>query len=697
MFPNPLNQRRALGAFAVVLLITTPQANFAFAEEIIDEIIVSADFRVRSTSKLPASITVLERETIEQAAVQHFEELVFVVPNFNWSGDGNRARYFQIRGVGELEQYEGAPNPSVGFLIDDIDFSGIGTIATLFDVQQVEILRGPQGTRYGASALGGLVYVQSTEPTSEWSGNARLGVADDDAFSGGFALGGPIGSSGTTSFRVSAHHYQSNGFRENSFLGRDDTNGRRETAVRGKLLWEPDNAWTVRLTAMYSDIDDGYDAFAIDNSLTVLSDRPGKDAQESVGASIKAVWNGSDKFSLTSITSFADSDIDFSFDGDWGNPEAWAPFTYDFISLNVRERSTLSQEFRLTSTNWLVGVYVIKLNDDLATLDQGDYVDPIFDFAFNLDDTFISSYEAVNAALFGQLDFDLGDSSRFSVGLRVEDRSTDYADSSGMTLGPGETMVGGDLTLSHGMTDTLTGFVSLSRGYKAGGFNLGVVPDDRREFKQETLWSLEAGIKSYWLDSTLALNGSVFYSERNDQQVRTSFQLDPNDPLSFVFFTDNAAKGRTVGFEADLSWQPNESWQLYANLGLLKAEFEDFMTPQVDLGGRRQAHAPDYTIAIGGLYRHPRGYFARLDFTARDDFYFDVSHDQKSTATEIVNARVGYDADRWSAQLWVRNLLDERYPVRGFYFGNEPPNFPNELYLRYGDPRQVGVTFEMRF
>ncbi len=708
MLAKKLFRRRAPGALVIAVLFTPILVDISSAEEILDEIVVTADFRGRSAADVPASITVLEAEAIEQLAVQHFEELVFIVPNFNWSGDGNRARYFQIRGVGELEQYEGAPNPSVGFLIDDIDFSGIGTIATLFDVQQVEVLRGPQGTRYGANALAGLVYVQSTEPTDEWSGNVRFGVADDDAFSGGVALGGPVGSSGTnTSFRFSAQHYQSNGFRQNTFLGRDDTNGRNETTVRGKLLWEPDNAWTLKLSAMFSDIDDGYDAFAIDNSFTVLSNRPGRDAQESVGASLKAVWDGSDRFSLTAITSFAKSAIDFSFDGDWGNADAWAPFTYDFISVNNRERSTLSQEFRLTSndggrifnesTDWLVGLYVMKLTDDLITLNQGTYFDPFFNFTFDLDDSLTSAYKATNAALFGQLDFDVGESSRVSFGLRIEDRSTDYADSSGMTLGPGETMVGGELTFSHGFSDTLTGFLSLSKGYKGGGFNLGLVPAGRREFEQESLWNLEAGVKSYWLDNSLTVNASVFYSERNDQQVRTSFQLDPNDPLSFVFFTDNAAKGRTAGLEADLSWRPNEAWQFYANVGLLKAEFEDFVTPQVDLSGRRQAHAPDYTFALGGLYRHPSGYFVRLDFTARDEFYFDVSHDQKSFATELVNARIGYDTDRWSAQLWARNLFDERYPVRGFYFGNEPPNFPNELYLRFGDPRQIGVTFDMRF
>ena len=697
MFPKIFSQRRAVGAFAVAVMISMPQIDSAFAEETLDEIVVTADFRGRSTSELPASISILDSEAIEQAAVQHFEELVFIVPNFNWSGDGNRARYFQIRGVGELEQYEGAPNPSVGFLIDDIDFSGIGTIATLFDVQRIEVLRGPQGTRYGANALAGLVYVQSAEPTEDWSGDVRFGVADDDAYSAGVALGGPLSASGNTSFRISAHHYQSNGFRHNPYLGRDDTNGRRETSVRGKLLIQTDSAWTIKLAAMVTDIDDGYDAFAIDNSLTVLSDRPGTDAQQSVGASLKAVWDGSDTFSLTSITSFAESDIDFSFDGDWGNPDAWAPYTYDFISVNDRERSTISQEFRLATTDWLIGVYVSKLSDDLITLNQGDYFDPFFDFAFSLDDTFASAYEAVSAALFGQIDFDVGESSQISVGLRVEDRSTDYVDSSGMALGPGETMVGGELTFSHGFSESVTGFISLAKGYKAGGFNLGLVPAGRREFEQESLWNLEAGIKSSLLDNALTLNASIFYSERNDQQVRTSFQLDPNDPLSFVFFTDNAAKGRTVGLETELTWRINDAWQFYANLGFLKAEFEDFTTPQVSLSGRRQAHAPDYTIALGGHYRHASGYFARLDFTARDDFYFDVSHDQRSTSSEIVNARIGYDADRWSAQLWARNLLDEHYPVRGFYFGNEPPNFPNELYLRYGDPRQVGITVDMRF
>jgi outer membrane receptor protein involved in Fe transport len=279
------------------------------AEEAIDEIIVTADFRGRTAYELPSSVTVLSAEFIEEAAVQHFEELVNVVPNLNWSGDGHRARYFQIRGVGELEQYQGAPNPSVGFIIDDIDFSGIGTIATLFDVGSVEVLRGSQGSRYGANALGGLIYMRSTEPSAERNGRLRLGLGEDDAVTLGAAFGGALNDDETVMFRLSAQQYQSNGFRNNPYLGRKDTNNRDETGVRFGLSFEPGSSSEGRLSLLYSKVDDGYDAFSLDNTYTMLSDKPGEDAQESIGASLRFDWDDIGNGSLTSVTALASSDI----------------------------------------------------------------------------------------------------------------------------------------------------------------------------------------------------------------------------------------------------------------------------------------------------------------------------------------------------------------------------------------------------
>ena len=672
----------------------------AIGAESIDEIIVTSDLRQRPVNEIASSITLLDQQQIAELADQHFEELIKSLPNVNWSGDGHRARYLQIRGVGELEQYQGAPNPSIGFLIDDIDFSGIGTVASLFDVERVEVLRGPQGTRYGANALGGLVYLKSVEPDGETNARAELSVASDDALSIGAAAGGAL--SPDVSFRVSGQHYESNGFRENATLDRDDTNRRRESSARAKVRWTPNDRVEFDTTLMFADIDNGYDAFALDNSYTMLSDKPGRDAQESLGAAFRVEWNG-DSVDFLSITTLADSDIVFSFDADWGSTESWAPFVYDYTSASDRERQTLSQEFRLTSvdrifddtTDWLVGVYWSRLDETLVSLNVGDYFDPFFDFTDNLFDPFDSDYAATNVAVFGQLDIALAAATRFVAGLRAERRSADYEDSTGLEASPSESMLGGELSLSHDLSDTTTVYGTLSSGFKAGGFNLGPAPDDRREFDGEQLWNLELGIKAAL--RSVSINAALFYNRREDQQVRTSVQLIPGDPASFVFLTENAAEGRALGAELEIDWAINDRWQAYLSLGLLDAEFSSFDSDVSSLDGRGQAHAPDYTLAAGVTYRDPSGFFAGVNASAIDAFYFDVSHDQKSDAYTLADLRVGYEQDTWTASLWVRNLTDEQYAVRGFFFGNEPPNFEPTLYTRLGDPRVVGVTVDWRF
>ncbi len=694
-----MNHAPRLAAAFCLAFIALP----SLAVETIEEIVVTADLRERELADVPASITVLDPAQISGLAVQHFEELTQVVPNLNWSGDGHRARYFQIRGVGELEQYQGAPNPSVGLLIDDIDFSGIGTIATLFDLERIEVLRGPQGMRYGANAIAGLIYMQSRAPTEQFEARARVTAGDDDTLAYGLAAGGALGE--RAAVRFSAQHHESNGFRTNTFLGREDTNGRDETTLRTRFRIEPSEEWTINLALLYADIADGYDAFALDNSYTMLSDKPGRDAQESLGASLRIDSTSLPWATFTSITSYAGSDIEFGFDADWGNDDSWAPVTYDYISRSERERRTISQEFRLTSTDggrlgsvdWLLGLYAMNLDEDLATINQGEYYDPFFDFADSLDDRLDSRYEASNVAAFGQADLPVSAATTLSLGLRVERRTTDYSDSSGLVAGPSETMLGGALTLNHRFSPDLSAFAGLSRGYKAGGFNLGVVPESARNFEQEGVWNLEFGIKSAWLDDRLSANASVFFSRRDDQQVRTSVQLVPGDPTTFVFFTDNAAKGESIGLEADLRWYATESLEVYASLGLLRARFDEFDNAFADLAGRDQAHAPRYTAALGGRYTHDSGFFLQLDATAKDAFYFDVSHDQKSWAYELLHARAGYSAESWSLSLWARNLTDERYAVRGFFFGNEPPDFPPTLYTRLGDARQIGVTFDWEF
>ena len=678
-----------------------------FAEEVIDEITVTADFRSRSEINVPSSITILDRAFIEKSSIQHFQDLIYAIPNINWSGDGNRPRYFQIRGIGELEQYQGAPNPSVGFLIDDIDFSGIGSIATLFDIEQVEIFRGPQSSRYGANALAGLIYMQSTTPTVNFSRKVQLRMGEDSEMAAGLAFGGPISILEDARYRISIHRHQSDGFRDNAYLNLTNTNQRKETSLRGKLSWDLNNDWSFNLSAMHVDLNDGYDAFAISNTLTMLSDKPGKDAQESSGTSLKSIYSGYDTYTIESITAFAHSKIDFSYDADWGNEKAWAPITYDYVTQNDRKRRTASQEIRFISSEkagsfanasqWLFGLHLLKLDDDLGTKNTGTYDDPIYVYQDSLNTSFTSKYEAMSASLFGQMNFNVSEAGLLTLGLRVENRSVDYTDSGKLNMDPSELMIGGDVTYMNNLSNNLNGYITLSQSYKAGGFNLGLVPDTQRKFDQETLRNIEVGFKSIWNEGDLRINGSLFYNRREDQQIRTSMQLYANDPSSFVFFTGNAAKGKSVGLEAEIRWVPIERLELYFNGGLLRAKIDQYSGLDASLNDRDAAHAPRYTLSAGWEYRYPSGIFIIMSASARDEFYFDVSHNEKSKAFELLNARIGYERENWSIQLWGKNLTNENFAVRGFYFGNEPPDFPNAVYTRRGDPRQIGLTFDMRF
>ncbi|NNL05512.1 MAG: TonB-dependent receptor [Xanthomonadales bacterium] len=688
----------------------------------LEEVVVSA-FRRATTVELDSSITVLGEETIRAAALQHFEEMIALVPNMNWSGDGARARYFQLRGVGELEQYEGAPNPSVGFIVDDIDLSGVGGISSVFDMAQAEVLRGPQATRFGASALAGLVYLQSAEPSNETEVIAELLAGNAGTLGAGVAAGGALGDS--VNGRFSVHHYRDDGFYDNVYLGRDDTNERNETTARGKLLWDLGSDWQAKLSVLYTDFDNGYDAWSPENGRIVFSDNPGRDEQQTAGASFKLSGPLGAGTEFVSITGFADTEVYFSFDGEWGNNDYWAPFGYDYVYWDARERRSMTQEFRLLSapghelldgrTSWVVGGYASSLDesDDILSAgvyDDGDWCTPC------ASDTFLmSDYDSSNLALFGRLDSKLSDRLSLNTGLRLERWSADYRDEFTDRLSPGtpqpgndfdpsETLWGGDVSLNVLLDDGSHVYARLSRGYKAGGFN----PSAARalasttipgaglvSFDPETLLNAEIGFKGLWMDDRLAAEAAAFWMDRKNMQVRSSAQYTDN-PNDFIFITSNA-EGHAYGVEASLGWQLTGNWRLHGALGLLESKIDEYRLPReqdIDgkLEGRAFAHAPRYNLSAGATWATPAGWLARLDINAMDGFYFDYSHDEKAASRVIVNLKAGKTWGRWSLHAWVRNLLDEDYATRGFSFGLAPPLFERTRYTRLGDPRHYGLT-----
>jgi iron complex outermembrane receptor protein len=664
----------------------------------LEEIVVTASFRNQTLAEIPVSVTVLSERVLHEAGLQHFADVLGLVPNLNWSGGTSRPRYFQLRGIGELEQYQGAPNPSVGFLIDEIDFSGVGMPATLFDVEQVEVLRGPQGTRYGANALAGLIKVKTRDPDGSTDLRTEVTAGDDGVRAAGLAVGGALGGSGNgAGWRLVAQNFTGDGFRRNAYLNRNDTNGRDESTVRGKLRLYPADDWQVELAGLYVDLDNGFDAFSPDNSLRTLSDRPGRDAQRSKGASV-AVQGALGAVTLQSATAYADSDIVYSFDGDWGNDAYWGAYApYDYYSRYGRNRRTFSEDLRVVSRTsaddgghgWIAGVYALRLDENN---DQRDY------FAMEpLHDPLLSQYSATNIAAYVEAEWKVMDVLTLSGGLRGETRSSDYRDSEGTRFAPRDDMWGGQLSLHGPLFAASSWYATVSRGYKAGGFNIGrFVPPDRRQFAPEYLWNLESGVRLIDDRHALEVQVAVFSMWREQQQVATSFQLDPGDPLSYVYYTDNAARGRNSGIEASLTWQALPVLSLVTTLGLLDSKYVEYRVGDRNLDGRSQAHAPGYQYSLSAQLGREQGWMARADLTGCDAFYFDTSHDQRSRPYTLVNLRAGFTGQRWSAYAWGRNVLDTNYAVRGFYFQLEPPDYANKLYVQRGDPRSAGVTIEWR-
>ena len=279
---------------------------------------------------------------------------------------------------------------------------------------------------------------------------------------------------------------------------------------------------------MFVDLDNGYDAFSIDNTLNMLSDNPGKDAQKSVGSSLKAIYSGNDLYELQTITSIANSKITFSYDADWGNQASWLPFTYDYFSQTKRNRKTMSQEIRFLSSDksnfsgspeWIIGSYFLKLNEDINVINTGDYNDPIYVYSDSLNAEFDSNYESLSSSIYGNFNSGIGRNNEISLGLRLENRDTDYSDSDSLSMSPSETMFGGELAFSKGFSENINGYINFNQSYKAGGFNLGIAPEEKRSFDKELMLGVETGLKSIFKDGRLQLNAAIFYNRRKNYNL----------------------------------------------------------------------------------------------------------------------------------------------------------------------------------
>jgi iron complex outermembrane recepter protein len=678
-----------------------------------DEIVVTGGIEARTLEDVAAGVTVLAGEDL--AGAVHIQDLVAAVPNLNWAGGTARPRYFQVRGIGERSQYagEGAPNFSVGFVVDDIELSGLGAGA-LTDMAQVEVFKGPQSAAFGPNALAGMVHMASTDPGPVASRSVAVEGGSDALLRYSAAINAPLGE--RLAFRLALQQARSNGFRDNRFLDKDDTNRRRETLLRLKGRYVGPGGLVLLGTLLRLDADNGYDMWSPDNNKDLFSyaDNPGVDHQETDAFSLRATWPLSRTSEVVAITGLSRTDLEYSFDGDWGNDVFWArqPYgfdpevegwNYDFFDRTLRRRDTFTQELRFLqkglpgSGEAVVGAYFKRTEEKdraVGYLFGGDAGD------------LRGRFEVEDAALYGQYALPLSERLYLRLNLRGDRNAIDYG---GVTNGGAEVvdfdvsewLLGGKAALSYDWRPGRSFFGAVSRGFRAGGVNQHpFLAAESRPYDPEYILNFETGIRL--VASHYRAGLTLFHARRSDQQVSLSSQQDPGDPNSFFFFVANATSGHNSGLEFEGDYRLRPDLRLFGSLAYLKTQVDAYSFDLADgstqiLGDRAAAHAPEYTARLGAAYDAGEGIFGRIEWSASDEFYFSDSHDQVGQAYQLFNGSVGYHHGKWRLTLWGRNLLDERYAVRGFFFGLEPPDYPETLYLSYGDPRQVGLSAALDF
>ncbi|MGY6553445.1 MAG: TonB-dependent receptor [Wenzhouxiangella sp.] len=699
------------GILLAVPLLSGAETDADLSLEVDDRILVTADFRQTGLDDLSASATVIDAETIRQRSASHIEQILNLAPNVNFASGASRGRFFQIRGIGERSQFVEPINSAVGLVIDGMDFTGIGAAATTLDIEQVEILRGPQGTLLGANALAGMINLVSGAPTETLSGRFEASLAEFGTRAVEGVLSGPI--SETLGYRIAYANFQSDGFQRNAFLGRSNTDSLDEQTLRARLSWQPHGDFSVDLSVLYLDIDNGFDGFSLDNTRTTLSDEPGFDRNETLAASARMQWRATDAFSLEALLSRTDSDMDYGFDEDWafvGLCEVFDCLASEYSSFDryIRGDDNTTLDLRIVSNTsadelgWVVGTYWRERTQTLTR-----------QWTFAAED-FRRDFDEDNRALYGQIDLPLAARWRLSTGLRLERSEADYIDSDGGRFSPSENLWGGRLALEYRPDFGGLWYALVSRGYKAGGVNSNpAIPMDQREFQTETLWNYELGVKTRLLQGAVELRTALFFQDRDDVQTRQSLVLPIEGeacPCQFIDFTTNATAGQSWGLETELNWQINRQLGAFGSLGLLRSRFDGFQNfshvdadPETgtpfNMDGRDLPHAPRYQFALGAVYQIDDRWFVRVETEGKDAFFFSSRHELRSSAYQLFHARLGYRHGNWDLALWARNITNKEVKVRGFgEFGNDPrKGYAVEPYFQFGEPRVVGITAAYAF
>lgn len=701
----------------------SPQASSAQG----NEIVVTALRRDESLQDTPAAVTAFTSETIANAGIERPGDFISLTSNVSLVETQNSGNAFVIiRGITQARNSE----PSVAVVVDGVQQVNSAQFnQDLFDIEQIEVLKGPQGGLYGRNAIGGAIIITTKQPTDVLEGSIKAGVDNGFGYYARGGLSGPLADN--VAFRVSGSYYDTDGFIPNTFLG-EDADPVKDFSLRGKLLVDATDQLTFDLRASMNQLRTQALYFNIvadvnDTSLPVRVNNSGQNDRDIYNVSLKTTFEG-DSAVLTSVTSY--DTLTEILTGDAFDflpiPESFFFNLFESIFgpgngfdlnqsqyLNVK---AFSQEVRLASPedaspfNWMVGGYLIDTKRYISTgnmIDTGAGVFPVYRTPstnpLNPQFTFLADGQKNFAwAVFANAGYEISDQLRVDASLRYDRdrrRQTTLTPQAFLPNVPGvpqaqsgevRTRIFDDwqpkITLTYEPSDNLTLYGGYSRGFRSGGFNqTGVGAEAVNNgivgvtdvFEAETADTFEAGFKAKV--GPASINGAAYTTTSKNGYFFVFLAGSSTQNLG------NIGEVKLKGFELEASAEILPNLDVSAALGVTYSDIKRFPDPTVI--GNEAPLISRYTANLGAQYDGPisdniEG-LLRIDYRRTGKTWWEPYNTTVRKPVDLVDARAGIRVDGWSITAFAQNLFNEEYNAEfspgGFVFKARPRRYGLEI------------------
>ena len=695
---------------ASLLALTAPstlaQDDDAFE---LDPLILRGELQDRTLQDSQTSAAVETGEQLEARGDVDLQDVIQRTPGVA-SAFGEQG--FSIRGIDQ----RGVGGGGVGLVVStQVDGVALPTTQSTFfgpysvwDLEQVEVLRGPQSTQQGRNALAGAIVLRSKDPTFEPEFKLRGEVASRDFYRWALVANTPL--SDTVAFRFSAETLRDDGFVFNETLD-EDADPQETDTYRAKLLWEPNATFTAVLSYSRTENFSGEDT--INRTLSpddddVFLDLPTEEGSRHDILGLRTEWEISDTLALETETSFYRQDYSRSEDGD-STPTFLASFD------RTSDTEVFEQDVRLSfdtgDISGVLGLFYTEIDNAIPAdffIDTGFAVggpgaaNGIFVNRFTDFET-----DVRNFAVFGEAEIRADqwlDGLSFTIGARYDyeefafDQVTEYS----IPLDPPfvDSAADDETTFDAflpkiGVRYEFNEFQSLGltiqQGYRSGGATANI-SGEISEFDPEFTTNYELAYRGSFYDERLRVAANVYYTEWTDQQVNRFVEVLPTGQADFEVV--NAGESRMWGGELALEGEVNDNLSLYGSAAYANTEFVDFESDGVQLKGNQFPGTAELTVALGGRYQWDNGISVGIDASYTDGSFDDIENTdaQRSDDRWLVNAQFIYERDEWVFGAYARNIFDEEYATSRFVDQSS-----GDTIERAGEPRTIGAYIQRSF